>query len=92
MPRAFTRLKVRSKPHAAVGGTCPEPSVDGSFEASITLMNVERAPSLQPTEGPQHASLTSRGRWRQVKYEEGLSPVCLRRGKVSSSDLISTSD
>ena len=89
MPRAFSRLKVRSKPHAAVGGTCPEPSVD---EASITLMKVERAPSLQPTEGPKHASLTSRGRWCQVKYEEGLSPVCLRRGKVSSSDLISTSD
>ena len=92
MPRAFRRPKVRSKLHAAVGGTCPEPSADGRFEASITLMQVERAPSLQPTEGTKHASLTSRGRWCQVKYEEALSPVCLRRGKVSSSDLISTSD
>ena len=48
----------------------------------------ERAPPVCKWGVPRASS--REGNCVRVKYEEALSPVCIRRGRVSSSDLIFT--
>ena len=58
------------------------------FLRAVRREGSERAPPVCKWGVPRASS--REGNCVRVKYEEALSPVCIRRGRVSSSDLIFT--